>query len=78
MRSTGVGWALGIGRAGSIVGPVVGGLLVGMGLALEALFAVAAVPAVIAGLAVMLLSTLRAARASREPVPRSNVQGALE
>ena len=27
IRSTGVGWALGIGRIGSIVGPMVGGLL---------------------------------------------------
>jgi AAHS family 4-hydroxybenzoate transporter-like MFS transporter len=27
LRSTGVGWALGIGRIGSIVGPVLGGLL---------------------------------------------------
>ena len=35
IRSTGVGWALGVGRAGSIVGPVVGGVLVGTGVALE-------------------------------------------
>lgn len=79
MRSTGVGWALGIGRAGSIVGPVVGGLLVGLGLALDALFAIAAVPAVIAGVGVMLLATLHAAaRASRASAPSANVQGALE
>jgi AAHS family 4-hydroxybenzoate transporter-like MFS transporter len=31
IRSTGVGWALGIGRIGSIVGPLLGGLLLGAG-----------------------------------------------
>lgn len=77
MRSTGIGWALGIGRAGSIVGPVVGGLLVGMGLAFEELFAVAAVPAVIAGVAVMLLSGLRVA-APAQPAPLAEARGGLK
>jgi MFS transporter, AAHS family, 4-hydroxybenzoate transporter len=31
IRSTGVGWALGIGRIGSIIGPLLGGLLLGSG-----------------------------------------------
>lgn len=31
IRSTGVGWALGIGRIGSIIGPLLGGMLLGMG-----------------------------------------------
>jgi AAHS family 4-hydroxybenzoate transporter-like MFS transporter len=31
VRSTGVGWALGVGRIGSIVGPLLGGMLLGMG-----------------------------------------------
>ena len=30
-RSTGIGWALGVGRLGGILGPVVGGLLLGFG-----------------------------------------------
>ena len=30
IRSTGVGWALGIGRIGSILGPVVGGVLIAL------------------------------------------------
>lgn len=55
IRSTGVGWALGIGRAGSIVGPVVGGMLVGTGMATGSLFTIAAVPALIAAVAVLLL-----------------------
>jgi AAHS family 4-hydroxybenzoate transporter-like MFS transporter len=59
VRSTGLGWALGIGRAGSIVGPVVGGVLVGSGLAIGPLFTVAAVPALIAGVGVVLLLATR-------------------
>lgn len=31
IRSTGVGWALGIGRIGSIIGPLFGGLMIGAG-----------------------------------------------
>ena len=55
MRSTGVGWALGIGRAGSIVGPVVGGMLLATGLPTEQLFTIAALPAIVAAVAVLLL-----------------------
>lgn len=39
-RSTGVGWALGIGRIGSILGPLVGGLLLQMKLGLANYFLV--------------------------------------
>lgn len=31
VRSTGIGWALGVGRIGSIVGPLLGGMFLGMG-----------------------------------------------
>lgn len=31
IRSTGVGWALGVGRVGSIVGPMLGGMMLGAG-----------------------------------------------
>ena len=78
IRSTGVGWALGIGRAGSIVGPVVGGLLVSTGLTLGPLFTIAAVPAVIAGLAVVWLLGLRSTAASPTKLPVAEVQGALK
>jgi AAHS family 4-hydroxybenzoate transporter-like MFS transporter len=50
MRSTGVGWALGIGRIGSIVGPTLGGILLsraGPGQTRE-IFWLAAVPALLA------------------------------
>jgi AAHS family 4-hydroxybenzoate transporter-like MFS transporter len=51
MRSTGVGWALGIGRIGSIVGPVVGGLLLTQNTPMRDVFWAAVIPAMIATLA---------------------------
>ena len=63
MRATGVGWALGIGRVGSIVGPLVAGAILGMklfGLALgtTSIFIVAAAAALCASLAAFALSRL--------------------
>lgn len=58
VRSTGVGWALGIGRLGSIVGPLVGGALIARHVGLDKLFLFAAVPAVIACVAAVFLSRL--------------------
>jgi MFS transporter, AAHS family, 4-hydroxybenzoate transporter len=56
IRSTGVGWALGIGRVGSIVGPLVGGIMLGRNVGAQSLFAVAAIPALIAAAASLLLA----------------------
>jgi AAHS family 4-hydroxybenzoate transporter-like MFS transporter len=53
MRSTGTGWASGIGRIGSIVGPVVGGELLHLNWATAELFHAAAVPAGIAVVAMI-------------------------
>ena len=44
IRSTGAGWALGIGRIGSILGPVIGGVLIAFGLSTWLLLICAAVP----------------------------------
>jgi AAHS family 4-hydroxybenzoate transporter-like MFS transporter len=51
IRSTGVGWALGIGRIGSIVGPVLGGVLLARGTSVRQVFWAAAIPALIATMA---------------------------
>jgi AAHS family 4-hydroxybenzoate transporter-like MFS transporter len=37
-RATGIGWSMGVGRLGAIVGPVLGGVLLGAGMAPSALF----------------------------------------
>ena len=53
IRSTGVGWALGIGRIGSIVGPLIGGVMLSMQWTPQQIFMTGAIPAFIAGLAVL-------------------------
>jgi AAHS family 4-hydroxybenzoate transporter-like MFS transporter len=58
MRSTGVGWALGIGRVGSIVGPLVGGVMISNQVGVEALFTTAAAPALCACLAAFALARI--------------------
>ena len=55
MRSTGSGWALGMGRIGSIIGPLIGGELLGLGVPTARLFQFAAAPALCAAGALFLL-----------------------
>jgi len=56
IRSTGVGWALGIGRLGSIVGPIVGGVLLQLQWDRTSLFIAAAVPGFVAAVSALILS----------------------
>jgi AAHS family 4-hydroxybenzoate transporter-like MFS transporter len=58
IRATGVGWALGIGRVGSIVGPLVGGVLLSVRWTAGEVFVVAALAALCAALAAFSLSRL--------------------
>lgn len=51
-RATGVGFALGIGRIGSILGPVVGGILLAAHMPLQTLFLIGALPALVASIAI--------------------------
>jgi AAHS family 4-hydroxybenzoate transporter-like MFS transporter len=59
MRSTGVGWALGIGRIGSIVGPVLGGVMLSLEWSPQQIFLAGALPAFIAAVAVLLSNRIR-------------------
>ncbi len=68
MRSTGVGWALGIGRIGSIIGPLVGGVFLSRHWATPDLFLAAAAPPLCAALAALALSRI-VASAAPPPVP---------
>jgi MFS transporter, AAHS family, 4-hydroxybenzoate transporter len=56
IRSTGVGWALGIGRLGSITGPIVGGMLLSFEWGMRRVFWAAAVPALIAAAATLAIT----------------------
>jgi AAHS family 4-hydroxybenzoate transporter-like MFS transporter len=58
-RATGVGWGLGMGRIGSIVGPVTGGLLLTTGLDVQAMFMLVAVPTLIAAVMVVAMERAR-------------------
>ncbi len=58
VRATGVGWALGIGRVGSIVGPLVGGALLTAKWSTGSVFMAAASAALCAALAAFSLSRL--------------------
>lgn len=56
-RATGVSWALGVGRAGSIIGSVIGGALIAAAGDVRILFCVVAVPALAASLTLLVLSS---------------------
>jgi AAHS family 4-hydroxybenzoate transporter-like MFS transporter len=56
IRSTGVGWALGIGRIGSIAGPMLGAVLLSSQLEMKRVFWAAAVPPAVAVIAVLLVN----------------------
>lgn len=51
IRSTGLGWASGVGRSGAIVGPILGGALVAIELPLHYNFMAFAIPGAVAALA---------------------------
>lgn len=54
-RSTGLGWAMGVGRIGAVIGPMLGGFLLAAKVSLPLIFAIFAVPALLAGLCVSLI-----------------------
>jgi benzoate transport len=56
VRATGVGWAVGAGRIGAVVGSIVGGLLIGAGWSMAANFIAFAIPAFIAGVITLLIN----------------------
>lgn len=56
IRSTGLGWASGIGRNGAIVGPLLGGALLGINLPLQLNFLAFAVPGAVAAIAMAVFA----------------------
>ena len=65
MRSTGLGWALGVGRVGSIIGPAVGGLMIATVADPKSVYLVCIVPALVGAASIALLRW----RASPPPQP---------
>lgn len=68
MRTTGVGWALGVGRLGGIVGPGLGGFLLGQGWQAPHILLCACLTAAVAAFCV-LLTQLPLAQVAEQPVP---------
>jgi MFS transporter, AAHS family, benzoate transport protein len=68
VRSTGIGFASGVGRSGAILAPIVIGALVAMALPLQQNFIAIAIPAVIAAIAVAMINHSRSASAHHEDV----------
>lgn len=68
IRSTGVGWALGVGRIGSIIGPLLGGVMISMHWSTPNLFAAGAVPEFLAGMVALVVALMhtRSQRPSAE------------
>ena len=58
IRSTGVSWAIGIGRIGAIVGPLLGGLLLSLHWQSTTLFIVGAIPALAASTCALFFSRI--------------------
>jgi AAHS family 4-hydroxybenzoate transporter-like MFS transporter len=65
IRATGVGWSLGVGRVGSILGPTVGGYLLSYGGTATHVFWAAAIPALIATSAALAVSFKQKQTATR-------------
>jgi AAHS family 4-hydroxybenzoate transporter-like MFS transporter len=65
LRSTGVGWALGIGRLGGIAGPLIAGMLYSAHWSPAEIFRFAALPVLVAGAGVFLMGRLGRAQDDR-------------
>ncbi len=69
VRSTGVGWALGIGRIGSIVGPLIGGVFLSIGWKTRDMLLFAAVVAAVAFASILISSWIRGNVTAYTPAP---------
>jgi MFS transporter, AAHS family, 4-hydroxybenzoate transporter len=70
IRSTGIGWAMGMGRVGQVFGPMLTGILVGFGVKVGGIFYAAAVPCFIGAAFLVLLFFAR-------PVMEADAEGAV-
>lgn len=66
-RATGVSWANGVGRMGSVLGSVGGGAMLTMNLPLSSVFMIVGLPAVIAGLTMLMFGLHRNRQQAVQP-----------
>ncbi|MDQ7776830.1 MAG: aromatic acid/H+ symport family MFS transporter [Paracoccus aminovorans] len=69
IRSTGLGWASGVGRIGAIVGPTLGGVLLARQLPLQQNFMLFAIPAAVSATAMLVFARSNARSRKAAPLP---------
>jgi AAHS family 4-hydroxybenzoate transporter-like MFS transporter len=69
LRGTGLGWSLGIGRIGGVIGPFVAGLLLTAGWSPPELFYAAALPMIAGAIAIALMGQFYGHAGTASPVP---------
>ena len=69
LRGTGLGWALGVGRIGGVLGPFVAGLLLTAGWSPADLFYAAAIPMLIGAVAIALMGQFYVHAGTHSPLP---------
>ncbi|HXI99826.1 MAG TPA: hypothetical protein VNH44_01305, partial [Micropepsaceae bacterium] len=69
LRGTGLGWSLGIGRIGGVIGPFVAGLLLTAGWTPAQLFYAAAIPMIAGAIAIALMGQFYGNVPTPDPMP---------
>ena len=64
VRATGVGWALGVGRFGSVIGPMLVSALIVAGWSLSAIFYAACLPSLLAAASIYVAGLMQRLRTS--------------
>lgn len=72
LRGTGLGFMQFVGRTGSLIGPIVGGMLLSTGMTSRTLLELGCVPAALAGVALFALAAMEARGTRGERPPASN------
>jgi MFS transporter, AAHS family, 4-hydroxybenzoate transporter len=75
MRSTGIGWSMGIGRIGGIVGPLIAGVLISLQWGHALLFFVGGLPLAFATLAIFVMAKAYQGAASRNAGGETSLTG---
>ena len=76
-RTTGIGWALGIGRIGSVVSPLVGGFALAQGYEIRTILFGAGLPPILCGLLVLWLNRFVSSGAGGQPGHSGDVSSSI-
>jgi AAHS family 4-hydroxybenzoate transporter-like MFS transporter len=75
LRSTGAGWASGIGRVGAIIGPLLGALLIGLHLSLPIVFLIVSAPSFCIAMALLVIHFARPGERDARELPIGQPSG---